>query len=156
MSSYPVLSYLGLRSFGSGENIVKCQCQESEQHDDQPNRLRNPFPVGVGEWNLRIRWKPAVDFGMFGVVQHIYRVCSTNRAWIVDTRIREPRHFSQLCSPSLSELLHFALCSEVQTAGRASFDARRFQSGADPIRTQRALENCLGRVVEFRNVERTA
>ena len=63
---------------------------------------------------------------------------------------------AELLRTGLGKFLHLCFRAEVQASGRTGFDARRFKSLADPVRTERALKHLLRRRVEFGNVERTA
>src|SRR3989442_719873 len=51
---------------------------------------------------------------------------------------------------------HLLLGPELQAAGRTRFDARGLQSDFDAVDTQRALGHLARRLVELRDVERTA
>src|SRR6266478_5824918 len=45
---------LGLRRLRSGEDVMEKYSQETEQCNDQPDRLGDPFPICVAESYLRI------------------------------------------------------------------------------------------------------
>src|SRR5207237_1045943 len=62
----------------------------------------------------------------------------------------------QLPRACLGEAAHVRLGAKFQTAGRAGFDARRFQTLADAVGAERALVDLLRLAVEFWNVERAA
>src|SRR5262249_11000934 len=130
--------------------------EHSEQRYQEADRLGQPLPDSEARRNHRIRRKPAVQFGLRRVVQHIDHVRPTDRLRVVDAGVSKARMFPKLGGPGLRHLLHLSLGAEMQAPGRASLYASRLQTLAYTVRAQRAFVDLLRFRIEFRNIIRAA
>ena len=89
-------------------------------------------------------------------MQHINYVRAAHRLRIVHARVLKAEIFAELIRALVRDEAHVLLAAKFQAAGRTSLDARRFQTLADAIGTERALVNLLRHRIEARNIERAA
>ena len=86
-------------------------------------------------------------------MQNVNDVRAADRLRIVDSRLVVPKVLLELMRALVGDELHVIFRAEFQAAGRARFDARRFQTLADAIGAKRALVDFFGRLVELGDVE---
>src|SRR5580704_11248395 len=106
--------------------IMQGDAQNSAGHRQAPDPLQGSLPDPNQQRNRRIFGKASVAFGMLDVVQYIHDVSSADTGGIIDAGVRMTGVLAKLRGALFAELLHVLFGAEVQTAGRARFNAGRF------------------------------
>src|SRR6266851_6721729 len=136
--------------------IVHEEADQTADHGDVAKPLQWTLPELYRPGDMRIFRQAAVNLRLRSVMQHVNNAGATDAWRIVHASVRKVGMILELLGALVREVQHVVLAAEVQTSRGARLDARRFESFADAIRTQRAFENAIVLRVHLRNVERAS
>src|SRR5207247_1294316 len=125
-------------------------------HGEIADPLSRAFPETDDPRNARVFGQPTIRLRVGHIVKHIDDAGSANTRRIIDACLLEAIVFAKLLCARLCQVCHVVLRTEMEAAGWAGLDARRFQSLGDTVGAERALEHLLRARVELRDIERAS
>src|SRR5277367_2295594 len=142
--------------FRSAAQVVNDEADESAKHGNVAEPLDGTLPELNHQRDVRIFRQAAVEFGFGGVMQDVHHAGAADARGVVDAGVGKIVVVAELRGALFGEVFHVFFAAEMQTAGRASFDAGGLEAFANTVGAQRALVNALGLRIELGNVEGAA